>query len=301
MPYTTLRFTFAALLLLPWQFGGGRRGKPSAATMTRAATRRGKTEGPAGGSDAVGRSGFRLLAVPAMAFLIFQVCYIFGIDRIPAGVAAVVAGILPVAVAILTALFSMEGFTGRKIFGIAATFGGVVLIAVGNGVGFGGRGAVAWGILLVVVAQFFYGFYTIVLKPATRVYPMTRILFVVFFSCAVVFGAYSVPVYGLEVYLAASPGAIGTAFASSLFAMLLGNVMWGVGVRRIGSLNTSVYGNLPAVFGIAAGMAVLGETLTLLQAGGTLVVIVGIFLVNRAPGRRKRGIGSARGIENHVR
>ena len=61
------------------------------------------------------------------------------------------------------------------------------------------------------------------------------------------------------------------------------NMLWTLGIKRLGSVKTSVYGNMQPVFGVAAGMLILNERLGLLQLLGALTVLAGIMVVNRRP------------------
>jgi drug/metabolite transporter (DMT)-like permease len=55
------------------------------------------------------------------------------------------------------------------------------------------------------------------------------------------------------------------------------------GVRRLGTARTAVFVNLVPVFAIAFGVLLLGETLEPSMVVGGLVVVGGVWLINRNP------------------
>ncbi|HKK66050.1 MAG TPA: DMT family transporter, partial [Clostridia bacterium] len=72
-----------------------------------------------------------------------------------------------------------------------------------------------------------------------------------------------------------------SAVFSGIFPLAIGNILWSTGVKRIGSTNASVYGNLPPVFGVLAGIIILKEVLSPMQLLGALVILGGVALVNK--------------------
>jgi drug/metabolite transporter (DMT)-like permease len=223
----------------------------------------------------------RLFALPAIGFIVFQFFFTFGVAASSASVAAIILGILPICVALISYLFRIEPLTGMKVSGIAVTFSGVVLIALGAPAGLDVQGTQAWGVLLLVICEIAYGLYTVFLKPLTRRYPVPQIVFLMMCTAFVPFALYTFSEYGIPVYADLTPLTLGSAFFSGFFALAVANFLWSMGVIRLGSVNTSVYGNLQPAFGVAAGMIVLKESLTLIQLAGAGAVLVGIMLVNR--------------------
>lgn len=227
-----------------------------------------------------------LFAVPVLGFLGFQALFSIGVSDTSASVVAIILGTLPINVAVISRLFGLEKLSLPKALGVLATFLGVALIALGGG-GFDGGGTYLRGVLLLVACEISYGFYTVYLKPVTRRYPTPQIVFIVMSVALIGFAAWSLLVEGPAVFRGIGTPVILSAVFSGVLALVVANILWSIGVNRLGSVNTSVYGNLPPVFGVAAGMLFLGERLTLLQFAGAAAVLAGIALVNRT-GRRPR-------------
>jgi drug/metabolite transporter (DMT)-like permease len=65
----------------------------------------------------------------------------------------------------------------------------------------------------------------------------------------------------------------------ALFASALGFLFWSHGVSRLGPARASQFVQLMPVFGVALSYLTLGETLTLSQIGGAMLVMFGIAIV----------------------
>ncbi len=225
----------------------------------------------------------RFLVVAVAGFFLFQFCYSFGVDYTSASVGSIILGTLPIQVAIITKLFRIETLSLNKTLGILATFAGVVFIALGKHGGLGLAGTYVFGVVLLAVAEFGYGVYTVFLRPLTDRYSIYQIIFIVMSVALTPFILMSLPAFGLAVFTGLQPVTWFSAAFSGIFALALGNTLWSFGIKRIGSTNASVYGNLPPVFGILAGILVLNETLSPMQLLGALIILGGVALVNKKP------------------
>ena len=226
----------------------------------------------------------RFAAVSLAGFFVFQLGYSFGVDYTSASVAAIILGMLPINVAILNGLSGLERPGRLKLIGIAATFIGVVFIALGRHGGISLAGTYIYGVLLLVVAEFAYGGYTVFVKPLTARYPIDQIIFIIISISLAFFLLLNISILGVGDFAGLSLSTWLSCAGSGILALSGGNILWSQGVKRLGSTNTSVFGNLPPVFGILAGILLLGETLTLLQLAGAAVILSGVALVNSRPG-----------------
>lgn len=225
----------------------------------------------------------RFLVVAVGGFFVFQFCYSFGVDYTSASIGSIILGTLPIQVAIITKVFKIERLSLNKTLGILASFAGVVLIALGKHGGLGMAGTYIFGVVLLAVSEFGYGIYTVFLRPLTARYSIYQIIFIVMSVALTPFVLITLPQFGLAAYTGLQPVTWFSAAFSGIFALALGNTLWSFGIKRIGSTNASVYGNLPPVFGILAGILVLSETLSPMQIVGALVILGGVALVNKKP------------------
>ncbi len=225
----------------------------------------------------------RFIVVAVGGFFLFQFCYSFGVDYTSASIGSIILGTLPIQVAIITKVFKIESLSANKTLGILASFAGVVFIALGKHGGLGMAGTYVFGVVLLAVAEFGYGLYTVFLRPLTARYSIYQIIFIVMIVALAPFILMTLPLFGTETFSGLQPLTWFSAAFSGIFALALGNTMWSFGIKRIGSTNASVYGNLPPVFGILAGILILNETLSSMQLLGALIILGGVALVNKRP------------------
>ena len=221
-----------------------------------------------------------LVIVSVFGFFLFQITYSYGVDYTSASVTAIILGLLPITVIIINRLRGNRDLTKLKIIGVGGTLVGILCIAAGRKGGLSLGDTYLGGVLLLVIAEFSYGAYTVFVKPLTRYYSVSQIIVIVLFVSASLFFFFSIPSLKNVSPASISPVTYASAAASGFLALSLGNILWSAGVKRIGSLNPSVYGNLPPLFGLAAGMLILGERLSLLQILGAVFILSGVFLVN---------------------
>ena len=65
------------------------------------------------------------------------------------------------------------------------------------------------------------------------------------------------------------------------FPSIISYLIWNNGVKEIGPTNAGVYTYLLPVFGIILSMIFLDETFLFYHLVGTVLILIGIFLVNR--------------------
>ncbi len=68
---------------------------------------------------------------------------------------------------------------------------------------------------------------------------------------------------------------------SGLFGIALAYFFWNYGVSHLGSARTALYSNLMPPIALLVAWLWLGETLTLLQWGGAVLALFGVFLARR--------------------
>ncbi|MCS7081456.1 MAG: DMT family transporter [Bacteroidota bacterium] len=211
---------------------------------------------------------------------LYQVCFIVGLARSTAGSAAIVLSGTPLWTALLAHLFGQERLRLRSLLGMLLAFSGVVLVVI-----FGGRqvslGADAlWGNLLIVGASCCWAAYTVLSRPLVRrIGPLEVTLWSM---------APALPLLWSLVALEPMPrwerlsvwAWLGLLY-SGLLAIALSYVLWAHSIRRIGAARTAVYGNLVPVIAASAGVILLQEPLHVYQMVGGLVVLVGVYLVQR--------------------
>ena len=161
---------------------------------------------------------------------------------------------------------------------IGVTYGGLLFpfwdVAVMN------ENSIFLGGFLIFLSAFTYAAYLVGsgwLIPKFGVLQFTSYAMIVSTICIGVHylfsNGFSLSSYPKEVYL------LGLSMA--IFATLVPSFLVSAAINRLGASTFSIFGSLGPVSTIILAFFFLGETITLLQIFGMLVVIVGVLLVSR--------------------
>lgn len=254
MPYNSLRMLIA--IVISWLFVG----------VT-------KTYRPVDRQDVKS-----LLLISLVGFFVFQLFFTVGVQNTTAGNASLLLGLLPVSVAIINRIYKIESITPQIKAGIAVSLTGVILIVVGSGKEMSLAGNHLRGALMLLIAQFGYGYYTVFSKGLMQKYSAYQVTAYVITISGLLFLLISLPEM-LTIQWERIPlsGWLSTLY-SGIFALCIGNFLWVWGVGKIGSAKASLFNNLSPVFAIATGYIMLGETFGLLQLFGAFVISAGLYL-----------------------
>jgi drug/metabolite transporter (DMT)-like permease len=255
LPFVTIRFILAGLLLLlvALLLGRGRE---------------------------VGRKD--LLVMAGVGFVgvgVNNVAFTLGVSMTTASETALIYAAVPIWGILLGLALGLERPTIWGIVGVALAFLGVGVVVYG-GLG-GGGGSSLEGDLLVVVATICWGSYAVLSLPLLRTYS------------PVVVAAYTMLFGGLAALPLAIPGFVaaewsevsGEAWGAVAYSTLLvaayGFWAWQWGVSRVGANRVLVYQYLITLVGVASGVVLLGESLTLDKVLGGAVILLGVYLARR--------------------
>ncbi len=230
-----------------------------------------------GGSPHLGRDWpiFLLLAA-------FNVVFFFGFQTLailylPSGTAAVLEYLQPMLVGLLAWMILDESLSLAKVFGLILGFSGIVAVSVGSifgdispvGVAFGAGSAFSWALGTVFFKRY-----------EARISTMWAVA-IPFVIGGVVLTLFS---FAIEPWPEVSP--TGTLFASlsyvSLVEIALSWLIW-FGLIRAGEASrVAVYVFFVPLVSIVIGAIFLGERLTASLLIGTVLIVIGIYTVNRS-------------------
>jgi drug/metabolite transporter (DMT)-like permease len=174
-------------------------------------------------------------------------------------------------------LVAEERLSARQWAGVLVAFGGVA-VAFGDGFA-GGRGTLL-GDLFGVLGALFWALTTILIR-ATKLAAVSPAK-TLFYQLVV-----SAPVLLLAAWLMGEPGVIAltppvvAAFAYQCVAVAFASYLtWFWLLRHYLAARLSVFSFLTPIFGVLAGVMLLGEPLTLSFVAATVLVGIGLVLVN---------------------
>ena len=199
---------------------------------------------------------------------------IVGLEFTSASSAALVIATAPAVTAVVSVAFLAERLTPARWFGIAASVVGVVLVT--GGMEEGGF-PLAWlGNLLVFGGVLMWAVFTVQGKKVAVHLPP-----IVTTTSATISAAFiAIPLAGGEVLLSGPPDLDGAGLAAiaylGIFASAAAYGLWNHALRHVDASVAGPFINLVPVLGVGFAL-VFGETLTLVQVAGGVVVAGGIY------------------------
>ncbi len=207
-----------------------------------------------------------------------NVLFTFGVSTTTASNTALIYATPPLWGMLLGFLLGTENPRVRGVLGVAVALIGVGVV-VSGGLRTGGESLA--GDLLVSGAAVCWGSYTAFSAVLLRRYRPATV------------AAWTMAAAGLVVLPFASPGLLGTGWASvgtgtwtavaysTLFVAAFGFSAWQGGVSRIGANRVLVYQYLVTLVGVASGVLILGEALTAGKVLGGGIIVLGVYLARR--------------------
>jgi len=272
---------FALHEMLPLAFNG-LRFTAAAVTLLFLLKARGETLGSSS------KDRLALMLAGFMGHTAYQVLFIEGIVRTTASHAALIFGISPVAVAILSLLVGHEKIRPAGWAGAALAFGGVYLIMAGQPPA-GGPPSSIEGDMLVLAAALCWCAYTVMARPLLDRHSPLKVTAISMGWGVLLMLPFCAPSIARQEWREVGPGAWLAAAYSFLFALVIAYLLWYRSVKKVGNVRTTVYSNLVPVTGTLAGWLFLGERLYPALGLGAAAIFAGIALTRFNAPRVKAG------------
>ncbi|HEV2782464.1 MAG TPA: DMT family transporter [Actinophytocola sp.] len=255
-----LRFGLAAMILLAMH-----------AALTRHATRPPPHDlGLAGGLGILGVFGYNVL-------------FFLALSLAPSADGSVIVPVLsPVITVAVTALLGRRGLSARTVLGLAAAVAGAGVFFAGIPAGGDHR---LLGDLLYVAAAGCWSAYTVCGAPVLARLPALTVTAYATLAGALALGVVALPAVADVEW---STLDIGFWLNQAYLAVLptaVAYVLYYRAVRRAGPATAASAMFLVPVFGLACAWLLLGESITAVQAAGSVLMLAGAWLATTTPGR----------------
>ena len=216
------------------------------------------------------------LVLLGLLYAFNAVCYMLGLDRLPASVATLVLFSYP-AMTVLLARFRVgERLTPRRIAALVLTTVGCAL-TIGTGLG----GSDPWGVGLVLLAVVFLAAWIVSSHGAFAGLPPISATATVLACTAVAISATGLATGGIGVPLAPAPllllGAIG------LFSTAIPITAFLIGIQWIGPGRAATAATMEPAVTLALAAAVLGDRLSAGQWLGAVLILAGVISLRLEP------------------
>ncbi|MEX0822645.1 MAG: DMT family transporter [Rhodothermales bacterium] len=226
--------------------------------------------------------GRYIASLGLLGFLVYQFCFIVGINLTTAGNAALIMASSPLWTAMTGYWMRTESLSRGSWIALFVVLLGAVIIVLGgtDSVHFGSDTFV--GNLIMLAAALTWGVYTALNKPALRYVSPTGLTFLgLLFALPFLF-ALGIPYYNHVVWDQITWVHWTAVIYSGALSTGLAIALWNNAVNRVGASDTAVFGNLVPVVAVFSSYFMLGETITVSQVIGGLFVIGGVLAMRRA-------------------
>ena len=228
-----------------------------------------------------------ILRLGLFGHVLYQTCFVLGLDRTTSGNAALLIASAPLWTAVVGKAMGIERLGRGAWLGLVLAFAGAVALVLVRG-GVGVEGARLDGNVITFFAAAAWGVYTAWSRPALTDISSTGLAFLSMAVALPFLWVVALPeLLALDlVALAEDPRLgelIGALLFSGVFSTGLAYVLWNAGVRHVGASHTAVFANLVPIVALGTGAAFLGEGVSELQLLGGGLVLAGVWLVRRRP------------------
>jgi len=214
---------------------------------------------------------------------VHQILQSFALTMTGAISAGWLIGLTPIWSAVLSAWMLRERFPPAKVAGLVLGFAGAALVLTRGQRGAAGLAVPATrGDLLILASTVNWAVYTVLGHPVLKRVGATRAT-----AGALLFGwLMLLPLFlaraGWREYAALSATGWGAVLFLGIACSGLGYLFWYGALEKIPAAAVSAFLYLEPLVTLAAGVALLGEAVHLTTLAGGLMVLAGVFLVERA-------------------
>ena len=224
-----------------------------------------------------GKTWLQILALGFIGYYLSAYLNFYGLHFITASLERVVLFIYPTFVLFLNQIFFKKKITGLQFLALGITYAGI-LIAYFNNIGQSAQLNLPLGVGLVALSGLTYAFYMVgsdrlIVDLGVWVFTSLSML-----AATVMMLIHAYFQNGLAInHLRSEVYWIGIGMG--IFSTVIPTFLYSAGIKIIGSSNTSIIGSIGPIFTIILASVFLGETISSIQIMGTLLVLIGVFLI----------------------
>jgi drug/metabolite transporter (DMT)-like permease len=227
--------------------------------------------------------GRTVVGLGLLGYVVYQWCFIVGVDATSAGSAALIIASSPVWTAVIARLLGMERLPLGAWGGLGLSLAGTALVVVA------GHGAptfasdTLFGNALMLGGAVLWAAYTVLSRPVLKagVSATGLAFFGILVSLPVLWGL-GARELGAVAWADVDLAVWAAILFSGGFSTGIAYALWNAAVQRVGPSATAIYNNLVPVVALASGAVLIGERVTPYQVLGGALILGGLFLMRRA-------------------
>jgi drug/metabolite transporter (DMT)-like permease len=220
----------------------------------------------------------KIIVVSILSTIVYQVAFVVGLSLTSAGNSAVILSTAPLWILFFSSRMNNERIEKSMWIGMTASLAGIIMIIVGSGknIELGSSGIA--GDLITLAAAALWGLTTNLQKPLLGTYPAIQLnLIMAIFGTAGLTVIALPDLYSLDL-TSVEPSYVAAAVASGALSIGIANMLWSVGVKKIGPSKAGNFGNLVPVLAFLIAYLALDEHILFLQVVGSAITIGGVWL-----------------------
>jgi len=223
--------------------------------------------------------GAKILLMGFLGNFLFQMFFIFGVSWTTAGNAALFAATAPVWTVIVGWLRGSEEISSKVFMGILMTISGAAFIALYKNGGVTLSSSTLRGDVLILFSAMSWGSYTALCKPFLSSISPNRLALTTFIPAYPLLVIAAIPVwpewatilsYDREMWFA--------ILYSGVLSTGLAYLLWNMAIKKVGSAQTAIYGNVVPIIAILTGLFYLGEQIQVQQIVGGFIILLGLMI-----------------------
>jgi len=233
----------------------------------------------------------RLLMAGGVLYAAQAVLYAYAVTMMPVSFAALLLFTYPVMVGLISTCAGTERLGVRRFGLLLAAFASMTLVFSGSGA------SIRWtGVALVLLAALSYAVYVVLLGGWTRDVPSVCTNALVNAGAALSVSLVTLASGNFTAHFA--PITWGYILFNALIVGVVAYVMWFVGLKTLGAVETAVISMTEPVFAAVGSFALLGQQMSFQSMAGGLLLLacVTLFLLSKPPirnaGRRSPGVNA---------
>ncbi|MBW7861268.1 MAG: EamA family transporter [Rhodocyclaceae bacterium] len=222
------------------------------------------------------------LLLGATGVFAYNALFLAGLEHLPASRAALIVALSPIMTMMAMRVLARERWSRARLFGVVTSLVGAALVITRGDLAGALSGAVGLGELWILLAVIAWVAYTLIGRRAMQGLNATAAT-----AWSTLWGTLML---ALPAAFELAKGGIGWPSPLSWLAIVylgvgataVAFVWYNQAVAAIGPAAATLFTNLVPVFAVVFSMLLLGETLALASLLGGVMVVVGVFLANRA-------------------
>lgn len=218
----------------------------------------------------------RLAGLGILGNVVYQLCFIFGLQNTRAGTASVLLAGTPIVTGFLSAAAGQERVTRGVWFGALATVAGIILVVVTSGTSATAGSDTMLGNALMVAATLSWAAYSVAARPLIERHGPVPVTTWTLWAGATVIVLLGVPATIALDGSATLPRDWFAVVYAGAFSIGIAYVLWSYGIRNLGATRTATFSNLVPVVALSAAWMLLGERPTAGQLTGAAIIISGV-------------------------